>query len=107
MLTLSFFFSGNLNFLIDNNDVSFLSNIQLYNTQNITFSATSFLNLCENLLFGFKVVIILIFFCYIRATYARYRFDQLMKLNWKNLLLISLGLDLYLSSFIFFSKIIL
>ncbi len=108
MLTLSFFFSGNLYFLIDNfSDVKFLSNIQLYNTQNITCGTTSILNLFENLIFGFKVVIILIFFCYIRATYARYRFDQLMKLNWKNLLLISLGLDLYLAAVLFFSKVTL
>ena len=76
-------------------------NVLLYNKENITFTTTKFLNLFENVLFGFKVVLILIFFCYIRATYARYRFDQLMKLNWKNLLLISLVLDLYLSCLIF------
>lgn len=53
--------------------------------------------LLESIFFGLQVVFILIFFCYIRATYARFRFDQLMKLNWKNLLLISLALDLYIA----------
>jgi NADH:ubiquinone oxidoreductase subunit H len=88
MLTLSFFFSGTL--------------------YSLTYIIKSpiVLNLFENLIFGFKIVLILIFFCYIRATYARYRFDQLMKLNWKNLLLISLGLDLYLGCLIYLTKII-
>lgn len=88
MLTLSFFFSGTL--------------------YSLTYIIQSpiVLNLFENLIFGFKIVLILIFFCYIRATYARYRFDQLMKLNWKNLLLISLGLDLYLGCLMYVIKII-
>jgi NADH-quinone oxidoreductase subunit H len=88
MLTLSFFFSGTF--------YSLTSIIQ----------SPIVLNLFENLIFGFKIVLILIFFCYIRATYARYRFDQLMKLNWKNLLLISLGLDLYLGCLMYLIKIL-
>jgi len=49
------------------------------------------------LLFGFKVFLLLYLFIHVRATYARYRFDQLMKLNWKNLLIISLVVDLYIA----------
>ncbi len=56
----------------------------------------------ESLTFSFGVFILLNFFVHIRATYARYRFDQLMKLNWKNLLILSLIFDLYIVSILLF-----
>jgi NADH:ubiquinone oxidoreductase subunit H len=65
-----------------------------------------FLMFIECFFFGCQIVLILVLFCYIRATYARFRFDQLMKLNWKNLLILSLSLDLYISIIIKFSIII-
>lgn len=53
------------------------------------------------LVFGiFCVTFLLQSLCFIRATYARFRFDQLMKLNWKNLLIISLILAMFICFFL-------
>jgi NADH:ubiquinone oxidoreductase subunit H len=58
----------------------------------------------QSLSFSFGVFVFLNLFIHIRATYARYRFDQLMKLNWKNLLILSLILDLYISIILLISN---
>jgi NADH:ubiquinone oxidoreductase subunit H len=65
--------------------------------ENITVFINAFLNIVKCFFFGLKVFILLNFFIHIRATYARYRFDQLMKLNWKNLLILSLVFDFYVA----------
>lgn len=41
--------------------------------------------------FGFKVVFLLFTFIWVRATFPRYRYDQLMRLGWKIFLPFSLG----------------
>jgi NADH:ubiquinone oxidoreductase subunit H len=50
----------------------------------------------ESFIFSLLTLFFLYFLIHIRATYARYRFDQLMKLNWKNLLILSLIFDIYI-----------
>lgn len=42
--------------------------------------------------FSFKVSLVLFFFIWVRATFPRYRYDQLMRLGWKIFLPLSLGL---------------
>jgi NADH:ubiquinone oxidoreductase subunit H len=92
ILTIVFFLGGSLDLFLLPIDglVSFL------NISNFIL-VKAFIALIKYFIFGVEVLIMLAFFCYVRATYARYRFDQLMKLNWKNLLLISLALDLFLA----------
>jgi NADH-quinone oxidoreductase subunit H len=41
--------------------------------------------------FGFKIVLFLFFFIWVRAAFPRYRYDQLMRLGWKVLLPFSLA----------------
>ncbi len=53
--------------------------------------------------FGLKVSLHLIFFVWVRATFPRYRYDQLMKLSWKKLMPLSV---VFLLVFIFFLYII-
>jgi NADH:ubiquinone oxidoreductase subunit H len=93
---ISYNFTENLTFLIKESDIFFpISLLEPYPFENI-FKISDFFIL-DCFFFGLKIVSILILFCFIRATFARFRFDQLMKLNWKNLLLISLILDLYIA----------
>ena len=42
--------------------------------------------------FGIKIILFLFLFVWVRAAYPRYRYDQLMRLGWKVLLPLSLGL---------------
>jgi NADH-quinone oxidoreductase subunit H len=56
----------------------------------------SFLTLSNNILvspisFGVKTSLILFFYIWVRASFPRYRIDQLMRLCWKVFLPISLG----------------
>ncbi|MFN3995880.1 MAG: complex I subunit 1/NuoH family protein, partial [bacterium] len=54
--------------------------------------------------FGLKVSLHLIFFIWVRATFPRYRYDQLMKLSWKKLMPISIVFLLLFTFFIFIIK---
>ncbi len=54
--------------------------------------------------FGLKVSLHLIFFIWVRATFPRYRYDQLMKLSWKKLMPISVVFLLVFTFFIFVIK---
>lgn len=47
--------------------------------------------------FGFKVVLLLFTFIWVRATFPRYRYDQLMRLGWKIFLPFSLGWVLFVA----------
>ena len=47
--------------------------------------------------FGFKVVFLLFVFIWVRATFPRYRYDQLMRLGWKIFLPLSLGWVLFIA----------
>lgn len=64
-----------------------------------------FLNLPINnyISFGLKVSLHLIFFIWVRATFPRYRYDQLMKLSWKKLMPLSV---VFLLIFVFFLYVI-
>lgn len=53
--------------------------------------------------FGLKVSLHLIFFVWVRATFPRYRYDQLMKLSWKKLMPLSV---VFLLVFVFFLYVI-
>lgn len=100
VLTIIFFGGGSLDYFLLPLD----SLINVLNLSNI--HELIFLNaIIKYFIFGIEVLIMLIFFCYVRATYARYRFDQLMKLNWKNLLLISLVLDIFLAIILYIIQI--
>ena len=50
--------------------------------------------------YGVKVSMILYIFIWVRATYPRYRYDQLMAIAWKSQLPISIGLILLIPSII-------
>lgn len=47
--------------------------------------------------FGIKVVLLLFTFIWVRATFPRYRYDQLMRLGWKIFLPFSLGWVLFIA----------
>jgi NADH-quinone oxidoreductase subunit H len=49
--------------------------------------------------FGFKTTIVLFFFIWVRASFPRYRYDQLMRIGWKIFLPFSLGWILFLVGF--------
>jgi len=51
--------------------------------------------------FSIKLLFIMFFFVWVRATLPRYRYDQLMMLGWKVILPLSLGFS-FLSIFLFF-----
>lgn len=50
--------------------------------------------------FGAKVSLLLFFFIWVRASFPRYRYDQLMRLGWKVFLPLSLGYILFTASII-------
>jgi NADH-quinone oxidoreductase subunit H len=54
-----------------------------------------FSNLMEGPFFVFKVVLISLIFIWVRASFPRYRYDQLMRLGWKIILPLSLGLFIF------------
>jgi NADH-quinone oxidoreductase subunit H len=60
-----------------------------------------FLFLLDPFVLGFKVSLILFFFIWVRASFPRYRVDQLMRLCWKIFLPLALGSVLLIFSIIF------
>jgi len=70
----------------------------------LVFFFSSYLSVLS-LFFGILYVVgLLQALCFIRATYARFRFDQLMKLNWKNLLIISLICAMFICFFLILNR---
>lgn len=55
----------------------------------------------DSLWISIKVAIIAFFFIWVRATYPRLRYDQLMSLGWKSLLPISLGSFIFVASILY------
>jgi NADH-quinone oxidoreductase subunit H len=53
-----------------------------------------FLIVNGSICFSIKLLLIMFFFVWIRATLPRYRYDQLMFLGWKVILPLSLGFTL-------------
>jgi NADH-quinone oxidoreductase subunit H len=58
----------------------------------------SYLN--GSIIFAIKLLIIMFFFVWIRATLPRYRYDHLMYIGWKVILPLSLGFSIF-SLFLF------
>lgn len=65
----------------------------------IPFFETNFL--ISPISFGFKISLILFFYIWVRASFPRYRIDQLMRLCWKIFLPIALGFVILLLSLMF------
>nr|YP_007625458.1 NADH dehydrogenase subunit 1 [Polypterus teugelsi]ADG95309.1 NADH dehydrogenase subunit 1 [Polypterus teugelsi] len=71
-------------------------NILLMNALSaILFLGPSFNILTINLNWAIKTVILTLLFLWVRATYPRFRYDQLMHLMWKNFLPLTLALILW------------
>lgn len=86
-LTVLFFFGG----WTDSGLTSLLINISGYEE----FLENDLLNFFGSVLFIIKLNFILFFFIWVRASFPRYRYDQLMRLGWKVFLPISLGYVLF------------
>ena len=54
----------------------------------------------SSILYGIKISVILYVFVWVRATYPRYRYDQLMSIAWKSQLPISIGIIILIPSLI-------
>lgn len=50
--------------------------------------------------FAVKIAVVLFFFLWVRATFPRYRYDQLMRLGWKVFLPVSLGFVVLVAAFV-------
>jgi NADH-quinone oxidoreductase subunit H len=55
----------------------------------------------DSLILGFKTSLILFFFIWVRASFPRYRVDQLMRLCWKIFLPMSFAIVLFVLGLIF------
>jgi NADH-quinone oxidoreductase subunit H len=55
----------------------------------------------EPMVFGLKVSIILFFYIWVRASFPRYRIDQLMRLCWKIFLPLALAFVIFVNSLLF------
>jgi NADH-quinone oxidoreductase subunit H len=68
------------------------------------FLVTDYVNLLplsQALTLAVKLLIILILFIWVRASFPRYRYDQLMRLGWKVLLPIALGITMLNASILY------
>lgn len=59
------------------------------------------INLSGALSFVIKINLVLFFFIWVRASFPRYRYDQLMRLGWKVFLPLSLGFVIFNAAFCF------
>jgi NADH-quinone oxidoreductase subunit H len=59
------------------------------------------------IVFGIKCSLVLFFYIWVRASFPRYRIDQLMRLCWKIFLPISLAFVIFTIDILFFFDVIL
>jgi len=57
-----------------------------------------------NFIFAFKIVVLIIIFVLIRASYPRFRYDHLMQIGWKIFLPLTLGYVLFLAGILYSFK---
>jgi NADH-ubiquinone oxidoreductase chain 1 len=83
-----YLFSNFSSFLFS--DLSFLNfnSFTLFSNKDIVFDSISlfFDKLYGSYIFGFKIIFVVFFFIWVRASFPRLRYDQLMSLCWKELL---------------------
>jgi len=86
-----FFFGGwfGFGFLIPLNEINFVSVPYILPLISGFFISSLF--------FSLKVALVLFFFIWVRATFPRYRYDQLMRLGWKIFLPLSLALTIFVA----------
>ena len=90
-LSVIFFFGGWFGF-------SFLIPTTNYSINYIMeFILSCFVCFSTSFLFSLKVSLILFFFIWVRATFPRYRYDQLMRLGWKIFLPLSLAFVVFVA----------
>jgi NADH-quinone oxidoreductase subunit H len=65
------------------------------------FVSTSFFSTVGFFVLGIKTTFVLFSFIWVRATFPRYRYDQLMRLGWKVFLPLSFGWLLFIASFLY------
>jgi NADH-quinone oxidoreductase subunit H len=61
----------------------------------------NFTHISQAFILAFKIVLMLLFFVWVRASFPRYRYDQLMRLGWKVLLPIALGFTILNASILY------
>jgi NADH-ubiquinone oxidoreductase chain 1 len=65
-----------------------IDSLTLFGSKDIIFSSISLLidKIFGSYIFGFKVITVVFFYIWVRASFPRLRYDQLMSLCWKELL---------------------
>ena len=94
-LSVVFFFGGWLGFSFA---FPFASVFLVSETFEFLFLIFSYFG--QSLFFSFKISLVLFFFIWVRATFPRYRYDQLMRLGWKIFLPLSLSFVVFVSGFL-------
>lgn len=94
-LTVVFFFGGwfGFSFILPLN-----SPIASGETLDLIFFLLNYFG--QSLLFSLKVCFVLFFFIWVRASFPRYRYDQLMRLGWKIFLPLSLAFVVFVAGFL-------
>jgi len=87
---INFFRNKNINYFIDSDQVKDINKeyITEYTDKDILLKTLSLLidKIQGSYILGFKIIIVVFFFIWIRASFPRLRYDQLMSLCWKELL---------------------
>lgn len=94
-LTVVFFFGGwfGFSFILPLNHFAMLGN-----TFDVLFFMLSYFS--QSLFFSLKICLVLFFFIWVRASFPRYRYDQLMRLGWKIFLPLSLAFVVFVAGFL-------
>jgi NADH-quinone oxidoreductase subunit H len=94
-LTVVFFFGGwfGFSFLLPLSHFAMLGN-----TFDVLFFILSYFS--QSLFFSLKICLVLFFFIWVRASFPRYRYDQLMRLGWKIFLPLSLAFVVFVAGFL-------